>query len=84
MVQKRTPSLHQIEIDRDADREDISLKILAGADKNISASGVYEDKDRLPVMYDAASGTRTGKQHQSGNQYHFCDVARAYFTAYGY
>jgi signal transduction histidine kinase len=48
-----------MEIDRSADREDISLKILAGADKNVPASSVFQDKDRLPVMYDAALGART-------------------------
>ncbi len=61
MVQKRVSPLHQMEIDRAADREDISLKILAGADKNGPASGVYQDKDRLPVMYDASLGVPPAK-----------------------
>jgi signal transduction histidine kinase len=61
-MQKRASPLHQMEIDRVADREDISLKILAGADKSVPASGVYEDKDRLPVMYDASLSVPTAKQ----------------------
>jgi signal transduction histidine kinase len=65
MVQKRTSPLHQKEIDRVSDREDISVKILSGADKNEIASSVYEDKDRLPVMYDATVDIRAAKQAET-------------------
>ncbi len=60
-MSKRTSSLHHIEIDRTADREDISDKVLTGDSKNTPASGIYEDKNGLPVMYDAALGTTTTK-----------------------
>jgi signal transduction histidine kinase len=61
LVQKRTLPLHQKEIDPATNREDVPLKILAGANKNIPAPRVYEDKDRLPVMYDATRGGHTPK-----------------------
>jgi len=65
MVQKRTSPLHQMEVDRAADREDIPLKIFAGVDKNKPASSVYEDKDRLPIMYDATTGVSAARSSQT-------------------
>lgn len=62
---KHTSPLHQMEVDRAADREDISLKVLAGTEENRPAPRVYEDKDRLPVMYDAATGVRATKSTQA-------------------
>jgi signal transduction histidine kinase len=61
LVPKRTSSLNQIEIDRTADREDISDKMLASESKNVPASRVYKDKHGLPVMYDAALGAPAAK-----------------------
>jgi signal transduction histidine kinase len=61
LVPKRASPMHQIEIAPGTNREDISLKILAGADKHIPIPRIYEDKDRLPVMYDDALGRRTTK-----------------------
>jgi signal transduction histidine kinase len=55
LVQKRASSLHQVEIHRTA----------TGAGKNVPAASVYEDKDRLPVMYDAALGSLTAKQSKA-------------------
>jgi signal transduction histidine kinase len=60
-VQKRAAPVHQIEASPGNHRENISLKILAGVDRNASAPRIFEDKDRLPVMYDAALGGRTVK-----------------------
>jgi signal transduction histidine kinase len=53
-MQKRASPLHQIEVNPGTRREDISLKVLAGTDKSAPAPGIYQDKDRLPVMYDAS------------------------------
>jgi signal transduction histidine kinase len=61
LMQKRASPVHQIGATSDTQREDISLKILAGADKNAPAPRIYEDKDRLPVMYDATLADRTPK-----------------------
>jgi signal transduction histidine kinase len=60
-MQKRASPLHQVEVTPGTHREDISLKILAEADKSAPAPRIYEDKDRLPVMYDATLGGRTTK-----------------------
>jgi signal transduction histidine kinase len=65
LVPKRSSSLHQIEIDRTADREDISCKMLISNGKNAPASRIYEDKNGLPVMYDAALGTPKSKPPQA-------------------
>jgi len=62
LVQKHASPLHQIEIDRATNRVDVSSKILTGASKNAIASGVYEDKHSLPVMYDASLGVSPIKQ----------------------
>jgi signal transduction histidine kinase len=61
LVPKRASSLHHIDIDRTADREDISDKTLVGDSRNTPASRIYEDKNGLPVMYDAALGAPAAK-----------------------
>jgi signal transduction histidine kinase len=60
-MQKHTSSLHQIEIDRPSNRDGVPAKILAGDSKNVPASGIYQDRKRLPVMYEAAQGTTSVK-----------------------
>jgi signal transduction histidine kinase len=62
VLKRGSSSENRLEIDRTAGREDISMKTIAGAGKDAPASRVYEDKDRLPVMYDTALRGQAGKQ----------------------
>jgi len=59
-MQKRSPSLNQIEINRPSDREN-TTQAFAGDIKNVPASDIYSDKNKLPVMYDAALPTPAAK-----------------------
>jgi signal transduction histidine kinase len=58
-MQKRALPVPPVEVTPSTHREDISLKVLAGAAKNAPVPRIYEDKDRLPVMYDATLSGRT-------------------------
>ncbi len=60
-MQKQSPSLNQLEVTRPANRENIPAQVLTGDSKNVPVSGIYEDKNRLPVMYEASAGTSTVK-----------------------
>jgi len=60
-MQKNSSSLNQIEIKRPSNREDIAAQGLTGDGKNVQTSGLHQDKNRLPVMYDAALGVPAAK-----------------------
>jgi two-component system sensor histidine kinase KdpD len=58
LMPKRASPVHQIDVTPGPHREGVPLQVLAGT-QNASASRIYGDKDRLPVMYDATLGGRT-------------------------
>ncbi len=60
-MQKNPSSLNQLEVTRPANPANIQAKALPADSANVPVPGIYEDKNRLPVMYEAAPGTTTVK-----------------------
>jgi two-component system, OmpR family, sensor histidine kinase KdpD len=59
-MQKHSPSPNQ-EIGRSSEQKNNATQVLAGDNKSAPASGIYTDKNKLPVMYDAALGIPAAK-----------------------